>query len=262
MIEKGQLADLLNIVDKAIALIQEHKNKKYNIFYKDDGSEYTDVDLMSDDLICGHLQKKFPEIPIISEERVSSLDIQKLMSSEYIWMIDPLDGTKGYINKGRSYTINIALLKNRVPILGIIAVPEDYTTYYCYQDVIYKKSSDRVEALNMLPFNSNLIRVVISKRADPEHIKKYLMPGLQYEIHSAGGARKFLGLASGDFDIFPRYTPTSEWDVAAGDAILRACGGGIYDSNMQKLSYLKNDFKNGHLFTTRSDQYLEFFCFS
>ena len=220
------------------------KNASYEImgiyqsdeFYHEeklDGSPLTLADTKSNEAILSALKEISPEIPIISEETFNEKHLSSL--SETYWLVDPLDGTKEFINKTDEFTVNIALINNKKAVFGIVAAPVSGRTWI--GSVFDNNSYDEKN------FNKN-IRIVMSKSHKSENDKAFLQllnnKGYMCEVLEKGSSLKLCSLADNDADIYPRFGPTSEWDIAAAHAVLSSYGGSIIKINDNKeLNYAK-----------------------
>lgn len=250
---------IVEIIEEAGRRIIATKSEELGVAYKGDGSECTNADLISNSIIIHHLRETYPDIPVISEESLPATGIDNLKQCDYIWFLDPLDGTKDFIQGGDNYSINLALLFKGEPIFGIISLPEKNITYYNDGHKLFvRKPGGQAQQITPNHQETSKLRVVISRRSDPEVIKKFLKKGTEYELTVQQGALKYCYLASGQFDIFPRYKETCEWDVAAGHALLKATGGALVTSDCQELTYFKKDFLNHELIAVRDPKYLKF----
>jgi 3'(2'), 5'-bisphosphate nucleotidase len=259
MFNIDEINEIVSVIEKAAAKIIELKSAQLEIKYKDDGSEFTNADLASNKIICEFLKHNFLSIPIISEEDLTYADINKLKEDNSFWLLDPLDGTRGFIKGDKYYTINLGLIKNGVPIFGVINLPELGLTYFNKNNKLYKKNHNNlieIKRSNSID-NDTKIKVVISARTNLSQIKSKLSENFIYEIKSMPSAIKFCQLIEGSFDIYPRLKDTYEWDIAAGHALVRAIGGRVLDVNLQELKYLKPNFLNHEVFAIRETKYLE-----
>lgn len=190
---------------------------------KEDRSPITLADLKSHQYITHHLKTLDPEIPIISEEgEILPYDIRKIWNK--FWLIDPLDGTKDFLDGSDEFTVNIALIENQEPILGVIYVPAKNLLYYAEKGQgSWKKERDkpRVRIFSTYPkLNQSL--VVVESRSHPSAELEHFLSNLSVKKRvRAGSSLKFCLVSEGAADIYPRMTPTMEWDVAAGDCIYR-----------------------------------------
>jgi 3'(2'), 5'-bisphosphate nucleotidase len=202
---------------------------------KEDGSPVTMADLAANKIIIEDLTNLTPDIPIISEETFSKENVDH--GHEIFWIVDPLDGTKEFINKSDEFTVNIGLIENQQPIFGMVGAPATNKIWHGSVFDNYKKMS----------FDEDLsLRIVMSKSHKSETDHMFLdfldINNLSYEIISKGSSLKICSLADNEADFYPRFGPTSEWDIAAADAFLRSRGGEILKAgNFTSLEYGKPD---------------------
>jgi 3'(2'), 5'-bisphosphate nucleotidase len=187
-----------------------------------------------------------PEIPILSEE---NCDIPYKIRSQWTqyWLVDPLDGTKEFIKKNGEFTVNIALIENNNPIFGIIHIPVTNETYWGSKvnGSFYSTENNDAEPISVSENNQNSMRIVASRSHPSEMLNSLLESIADYEIIEVGSSIKFCLIASGQADCYPRFGPTSEWDTAAGEAIVRFAGGHLVTANGDLMSYnLKRDYLN------------------
>ena len=263
------MIDLKNynaIVLKAAVLAGEAIMKVYNLpdfntEIKEDKSPLTAADLASNTIINSYLVK-FP-IPIISEENKQT-GYHTRKTWDTCWMIDPLDGTKEFIKRNDEFTVNIALIQNGVPILGVIYVPVSRELYYgdalkgsAYKTIVKKDEniadslfSNKNRIYPSVP-NENRFRVVGSRshmnQDTIDYIEKLKKKSNEISIVSKGSSLKFCLVAEGKAEVYPRFAPTMEWDTAAGHAICKAVGLKVLSNTTKKeLTYNKEDLLNHH----------------
>lgn len=239
------LKDIENIAKKAGKVVLNIYNNKFDINYKHDNSPITEADLQSNKIICESLKKLYPDLPIMSEEN-KQISYKERKLWDYYFCIDPIDGTKEFINKNDEFTINIALMKENTPILGVVYAPvldEIYTA---------KKGSGAFKNGQKLPLKTNnsqeeKVYVVASKSHLSKETQEFIdsIDSKEIEQVSKGSSLKLCMVAEGVADIYPRLAPTMEWDTAAADAIVRESGKMTYqfDSNTP-LVYNKSDLHN------------------
>jgi 3'(2'), 5'-bisphosphate nucleotidase len=225
---------IINIYNRAEPLRVEHKS---------DNSPVTEADLAAHQLICTSLARLTPEIPILSEES-PSYQIQDRLQWPRYWLIDPLDGTKEFIKRNGEFTVNIALIENHSPTLGVVHAPALQTTYAgCVRTRSAFKhqgqnQNSKLKTRTLTPFRP-LALVVSRSHADPsvdayvEHLKQQ-MP---VSVTPMGSSLKLCLIAEGMADLHLRIGPTSEWDTAAAQAVLEAAGGLVCDLNGEALQY-------------------------
>ena len=258
-INQESLLKLCNIAIDAGLIINKHYNADIKVSYKYDKSPLTTADLESNNYIIKSILNLYPEIPILSEESLVDWNIRK--NWETYWLIDPLDGTKEFINKNNEFTVNISLIKNNLPYLGIIYAPALGRLYYSKKNEgsykinsfkrIYSLSkSSSLKVSTKKP--SEQINIVQSRSHSNEKLVSWIKKNIQnYKILKKGSSLKFCDIAEGKADFYPRFGPTSEWDIAAGHMILLEAGGELKTIDDKKILYnLKEDIKNPDFIAT------------
>lgn len=230
--------DIFKIIDiaKEASSIQMHYYNKNNITvsYKDDDSPVTIADKESDELIFNELNKIYPKIPIISEENDNNKDGK--INHDVFWIVDPLDGTKSFIKRNGEFTVNIGLVCDKKPVLGVIHASLSNETYYVGNDQIsYKQSFGKIHA-RKVPEEG--LTILTSKYfTNDDNIESYLNNYKINNLMKASSSIKLCLIAEGKADIYPRFGQTMEWDTAAGHAILNAAGGSVKNLSGVDLSY-------------------------
>ena len=230
---------------EAGALEKDYFEKGTDTMTKQDGSPVTVADQEAEEMILAGLRALTPDIPIVAEESVAAGTIPDISGGRF-WLVDPLDGTKEFVSGRGEFTVNIALLDNFRPVLGSIFAPMLDETYYgAVSDKAYQMNSDRVEFnISVRPEPEEGLTVVASRsHGDPVRIKEYLKEKIIVEQITRGSSIKFCAVASGQADIYTRFGPTSEWDIAAGEAVLVAAGGKVIQVNGDPIIYAKTDVK-------------------
>jgi len=206
---------------------------------KDDGSPVTQADLDANQLIVERLTNLAPTIPIVTEES----PFPDVKSGEAFWLVDPLDGTKQYIARTGEFTVNIALINNRRPVLGVIYVPTQDRIFIGYDDSARTgRGLEANEALNGRIVLPTGLEAVYGRGEKTE--TNFPLPGPIYAQYYVASSLKFCLIAQGRFDIYLRSDPTYEWDTAAGQAIVEAAGGSVVTIDGQPLSYQKPGWLN------------------
>ncbi len=245
--------DINEIIPIAIAAGEEILKiyeQDFEVFKKDDESPLTMADKNANDVIIKALTALYPDIPYISEE-IKQMDYSERKNWEYCWIIDPLDGTKEFIKKNGEFTVNIALVHNGEPILGVVYVP---VTEYIYiggkGSGSFKIDVDgEVTQLQKKETTSNKIKVIASRSHLSKEVENYVedlkKEGKEVEFVSAGSSLKFCLVAEGKADIYPRLAPTMEWDTAAAHVVCTEAGFLVVDYNTSKeLTYNKSNLLN------------------
>ena len=230
----------------------------FNVEIKGDNSPLTLADKNANDVINNYL-KETP-FPIISEEN-KQIDFSERKNWKTCWIVDPLDGTKEFIKRNGEFTVNIALIKNGNPILGVIYVPVSKTLYFTSEDALNSYRIDledenvtvdyildNASAIKPQTNKLSTVKIVGSRSHLNEETKKFISEistTKQVEIVSKGSSLKFCLVAEGKANIYPRYAPTMEWDTAAGQAICQAAGVQVLDNNTKEpLQYNKENLLN------------------
>ena len=237
---------------KAILEVYHHADFAQVVNFKADDSPLTLADEASHNVIVPALQKLYPDIPIISEEG-KDIPYETREAWEYFWLVDPLDGTKEFIKRNGQFTVNIALIHNHRPVLGVIYTPVTEELYFAaqegYADDItagaHKKTADQdTVSLHVRSQTENRVAVRSSSHASEEEdqvLKQYKVT----ESIARGSSLKFCMVAEGKADIYYRHGPTMEWDTAAGQAIVEGAGGRVYiETSDQLFVYNKESLLN------------------
>ena len=230
-------------------------NDKIEVIQKKDLSPLTKADIASNKIILRSLVAIDNGIPVLSEESLVNWNERKKWNK--YWLVDLLDGTKEFIKKNGEFTVNIALIENNKPILGVIYVPTKSTLYFAQQNFGSFKINITSElksldgAKKIFVSNQKIIQRVIGSRSHSnknfdEWVKNNFPNSL---IVQAGSSYKFCLIAEGSADIYPRFGPTSEWDIAAGHIIVNEAGGEVRTFDNTDINYnTKEDLINPHFY--------------
>ena len=232
------IEQLIEISKDAGKAILEVYNSNFDHQIKEDLSPLTKADTLSNNIICERLKVITPDIPILSEEN-SDIPFNIRSSWEQYWLVDPLDGTKEFIKKNGEFTVNIALIENNTPIFGIIHLPVTNETYWgsSTKGSFYIKGNNQKTKLCVEKKIRNQVRIVAS-RSHPSKMLDTLLEEIgEYKIITKGSSLKFCLIAKGQADIYPRLGPTSEWDIAAGHAIVKFAGGSLLTIDGESMQY-------------------------
>lgn len=223
------------------AILEIYLNNNYHVRSKSDKSPVTEADLLSHQIIESGLREIDPNIPIISEE---GKEIPYEVRSKWpmYWCVDPLDGTKEFIQRTDEFTINIALIENGSPILGVVAVPVHNQYYWAIkgQQAYLQIGEGEGVQPQVIQCRDPLglpIRIIKSRRAMDASWEPFLNRLPAHEITLCGSSVKFCLIAKGDFDIYPQFGETGEWDTAAPQCILEAAGGKVVNLHGESLLY-------------------------
>lgn len=251
--------DLLNIaiiasLEAGEAIMKVYNSDNFNVEIKNDNSPLTKADKMANDVINSKIEPL--GIPIISEENKQT-DYSTRKDWKQCWIVDPVDGTKEFIKRNGEFTVNIALVEDGVPVMGIIYVPVLKTLYYTtenctksYKAVLNSHDTSIEDVFEIASEikaspDKNKVRIVGSRSHLNDETKAFISEiekNEEVEIVSKGSSLKFCLVAEGAADIYPRYAPTMEWDTAAGQAICMAAG--VTVNALPSLTPLKYNKEN------------------
>jgi 3'(2'), 5'-bisphosphate nucleotidase len=242
------LNKLETIVKQAGVIILKHYDKiEININIKSDGSPVTKADIESEQLIVSKLKKNF-SYPIVTEETPVKYGERKKW--EKYWLVDPLDGTEDFINKNDEFTVNIALIENHHPVLGIVYAPALNLMYTGHISAGSKKNGIPI-------YNKSKRRNLIaadSRQNSTTETKNFLSLNNISKILKIGSSLKLCSLAEGLIDVYPRFNGTKEWDTAAAHIICKEAGCKILDIKTNKeLVYNKESIKNNFFIASRNN---------
>jgi len=244
------LEQLVDISRRAGLAILEWYDGDMGITQKADDSPLTKADLASHELINAELTRLWPDIPVLSEE---SADIpwETRKKWQQYWLVDPLDGTKEFINRNGEFTVNIALIRNRQAVMGVVHVPVTNISYFGSHKSGARRqdgNADPVVIKVRQPAAKPAVIVGSRSHANPE-LEDQLNKLGPFELTSMGSSLKFCRVAEGVADFYPRLGPTCEWDTAAAQAVVEAAGGQIVRIDGSPLEYnSKETFLNPHFF--------------
>tara|TARA_Y100000590_G_scaffold211720_1_gene239915 strand:- start:5858 stop:6634 length:777 start_codon:yes stop_codon:yes gene_type:complete len=239
---KNIVDQLTNTFFEAGKIAKEINLRGAKVTIKSDKSPVTDADLAIDKILRNKITNLTPDIPIISEETV---DIKVKNISKTFWLIDPIDGTRDYINKREEYTLNAALIIDLIPAIGIIYAPEKNRLFFSYgENLAFEKNNEKTIKLNCKKKNKNEIIGLENSGNTPSEIwniyKKYKVT----KTVKMSSSLKFCIIAAGEADIYAANARAFEWDIAAGHAILEHAGGTVTTHEEKKFLYGKQDYKN------------------
>ncbi|MUG04994.1 3'(2'),5'-bisphosphate nucleotidase CysQ [Bombella sp. ESL0378] len=246
--------DLLNlaleVIDEAAAIVRDVRARGFQTDIKEDSSPVTEADKASEAHILKRLRDACPTIPAIAEEEhASGTHIQP--GNSY-WLIDPLDGTRGFAAGGHNFTINIGLIRDHQPVLGAVALPAQYGIYGGGRGLgAFQLIGEQRHPIKTAPVGKEGLRVMASSHHTSEDLLRKWSDGRHIHcITRLGSAAKIIHIAEGKADFYPRFGPTMEWDTAAPHAILEAAGGHLLDETGQPLRYGKKGWLNPPFFCT------------
>ena len=213
---------------------------------KADHSQVTAADETAERLILERLSALTPDIPVVAEESVAAGRVPEIGDGPF-WLVDPLDGTKEFIHRIPEFTVNIALIEQRRPVLGAVYLPASNELYAGRKDTgAFMEDDSGRRKISIRPFPSTGITVTVSRTYGAgRDIDRFLA---RYDVArqiDAGSSLKFCLIARGEADVYPRYGGSNEWDTAAGHAVLAAAGGSVREiDDGPELLYGKARFSN------------------
>jgi 3'(2'), 5'-bisphosphate nucleotidase len=231
-----------------VEILKIYNTADFQVDVKNDNSPLTLADKKSHDVIEKILAET--QLPVLSEEG-KNIPYETRKAWSHFWLIDPLDGTKEFIRRNGEFTVNIALVENQTPVLGVVAVPVTGDVYYASAGMgAYHKRPDVESPLprrSPADLSKTGLRIVASRSHMNEETETFIRKLDAPELISAGSSLKFMLLASGAADVYPRFAPTMEWDTAAPHAILKELGLKVFRQNSdEELVYNKPDLLNPH----------------
>ena len=234
---------LKDLSSKASNSIMEIYNSDFSHKNKDDGSPLTLADESSNNIIIEGLKRITPEIQIISEETFNN----DISYEDGYWLIDPLDGTKEFINRNGDFSVNISFIYMHQTIFGIVQRPTDMKIWTSL-DKVSQAKTEETEPLRIVMSRSH------KREADTMFLQFLKDNGINYVLVEKGSSLKICALCDDEADIYPRFGPTSEWDIAAADAVLKSYGGSIFSlEDFKKLKYSKKNILNPPFIAFRNE---------
>ncbi len=237
---------LCGIAQRAGGVILDHYRKGVTVEQKADASPVTAADRDAEAVIAGALAEIDPAIPLVAEEAVAAGSAPAETGARF-WLVDPLDGTREFIRRNGEFTVNIALIEDGAPVIGVVHAPALQETYSGVRGGKAWRARGggpaRAIASRRVPDEG---AVVVSSRSHGDREKLAAMiGGAEIAAHrTIGSSLKFCLLAAGEGDLYPRFGPTCEWDTAAGHAVLAAAGGSVSTLDGAALEYGKPGFLN------------------
>jgi 3'(2'), 5'-bisphosphate nucleotidase len=229
------------------AIMHIYTKDDLGVELKEDESPLTLADKASNDIICAGLEKLAIQYPIVSEEN-KEVPYAERKGYEYHWLVDPLDGTKEFIKRNGEFTVNIALIHQGKPVMGIVDVPCLKETYWAVEgEGAYMETPKGRHNLQAPPFTLSEagLKVVCSRSHLNNDTQAFVDKLKDPELVPKGSSLKFLIIAKGEAHLYPRLGPTMEWDTAAAHAILAEAGGQVINTeNMKPLLYNKENLRN------------------
>lgn len=247
---KSYIDPVVVLAEKAGQAILEVYSSDFEVQSKADNSPLTQADLASHHCIVAGLESLTPGMPIISEE--SGLpDYEERRQWDRYWLIDPLDGTKEFVNRNGEFTVNIALIDQQKPVFGVVHVPVQGKTYLgCEGYGAERRDAEgNVEPIQVSATSADPVRVVGSRSHRGASLDEYLLNLGECDMIPMGSSLKFCVIAEGGADLYPRLGLTSEWDTAAAQAVVEQAGGSVVTLDGKAMKYnSKSDILNPYFF--------------
>jgi 3'(2'), 5'-bisphosphate nucleotidase len=251
------LTALPGIAHRAGDAIMEIYGSDFAVRGKADASPVTEADECAERLILADLHALAPDIPVVSEEDASRSGLPDIThATPLFWLVDPLDGTREFVDRNGEFTVNVALIENGVPILGVVYAPAIEALYTAAEGIgAFFGDGDSKQRINVRSPPPEGLTVLASRsHGDEEALQRYLeSTGAKLAgIARSGSSLKLCLVAAGSADLYPRLGRTMEWDIAAGHAVLRAAGGRVRTMTGEELAYGTPGFENPHFVATGS----------
>lgn len=242
-IDRVLLENVLQIAEAAGEAVLEiyHAPQRVEVITKSDDTPVTAADHAAHKIIVAGLKQLTPDIPVLSEES-EQLEFSVRQHWTRYWLVDPLDGTKEFINRTGEFTVNIALIDQHQPVLGVVTVPVKQLAYVAAKGCgAFKIDGGQWQGIRIRTVQDKALAVAGSRRHGAERLEPILKrmedAGYQVDMTSMGSSLKFCLIAEGKADCYPRLGPTSEWDTGAAQAVLQEAGGQVVDTNFNPLTY-------------------------
>ncbi|MYN15048.1 3'(2'),5'-bisphosphate nucleotidase CysQ [Pusillimonas sp. TS35] len=240
------LERLVPVVQDASQVVMQVYKSNFSVSGKADLSPVTEADCLAEALLIPRLQQLLPMVPVVAEEG-AAVGHMPAVGSRF-WLVDPVDGTREFISRHGEFTVNVALVENGSPVLGVVHAP----ALGCLYAGAVGSGAFRVDeggrqvvACRARP-EAGLVVMASRSHGSAELLDAFLGQQQVGELRNAGSSLKFCLVATGEADVYPRFGRTMEWDTAAGHAVLLAAGGRVVDVHGGALVYGKPGFENPH----------------
>lgn len=246
--------ELAGLIEPVTALASEAGRRVLKLFrsaglgvdYKSDRTPVTQADRAAHDHIVDGLERLTPSIPVLSEESGPEQHARVRSGWEWHWLVDPLDGTREFIRGGEEFTVNIALIRRGKPVLGVVDAPAKGTTYFGHEGggaFLLSAAADTPEPVSVSRPASRPFRVLASRSHAASAVELYIGAMGATQRRGVSSSLKFCLVACGEADVYPRLGSISEWDTAAGQAVLECAGGAVIDLEGRPLRYGKDSIR-------------------
>jgi 3'(2'), 5'-bisphosphate nucleotidase len=250
MDDDALLALAADLTERAGAAILEVRARGFDVIRKSDHSPVTEADHAAEAIIVAGLRAAAPEIPVVAEEEMAAG--HKPAEAATFWLVDPLDGTREFTSGRDEFTVNIALVRDGRPVLGVVGVP---ATGEIFLGIVGRGAAKRLGAESVAisarkPPPEGLTVLASRSHGDAAALDAFLQGRKVAKIANYGSSLKFCRMAEGLADIYPRQGRTMEWDTAAAQAVLEAAGGAVFTMDGAPLRYGKPGWENPHFYAT------------
>ncbi|WP_037027732.1 3'(2'),5'-bisphosphate nucleotidase CysQ [Psychromonas aquimarina] len=227
---------ICNIARTAGEKILEIYQRDFDVLIKADSSPLTEADLAAHQIIAAGLAELTPDIPVLSEED-AEIDWSFRQTWKQFWLVDPLDGTKEFINRNGEFTVNIALIEDGQPVLAVVYAPVLDKLYFTDKQHAYLTTPEKANVRLQVSKPADTLKVVGSRSHPSPDLAAYLEKLGSYEMVAVGSSLKFCLIAEGAANIYPRLGPTMEWDTGAGHCVAEKAGAVVCKLDGQALRY-------------------------
>ncbi|MCW9033636.1 MAG: 3'(2'),5'-bisphosphate nucleotidase CysQ [Rhodospirillales bacterium] len=239
---------------KAGEKIMEIYNSDFEVITKADDSPVTLADQAAEAIITPVLKEIWPDVPVVAEEAAAAGDIPDVGDGPF-WLVDPVDGTKQFVSRKDEFTVNIALIEDRTPLLGVVYVPAyDHMYLGSPLGATFSEKGEEPKPIHVRKRPEESLVAVASISHRTQETDDFLEQVGATETTSAGSSLKFCLVAKGEADVYPRFGPTMEWDTGAGHAVLAAAGGKLINPDGSEFLYSKPNFRNGDFIAWGTEQ--------
>jgi 3'(2'), 5'-bisphosphate nucleotidase len=241
------LPKIVNLTHQAgLAVMKFYAQEELGTIYKDGDSPLTLADVASHQYILEHLGALTPQVPVLSEEsQAAPHDVRRTWRT--FWLVDPLDGTKEFIQRNGEFTVNIALVEAGRPVLGVVHAPAMDLTYFAAAGVgAFKQNAQNgISPISAAEYDPSLLKIVVSRSHPSHELNAFLERiGCGFECVPMGSSLKICLVADGAAHLYPRLGPTMEWDTAAAQCVVEMAGGAMTDLDGHPLTYNKPNLHN------------------
>jgi 3'(2'), 5'-bisphosphate nucleotidase len=255
--------DLLELAEAAgDAIMEVYRNADLDTEYKEDDSPLTKADLRSQEIIASSLREATPSLPLLAEESEET-PYEERKDWDRFWMVDPLDGTKEFLKQNGEFTVNIAVIEEGSPILGVVHAPAMGVSWWAVEgEGAYKRTESGEDVpLEVEDPEEGPLTVVVSRSHINDETQAYAdrlaeRSGREIDLMPVGSALKLCMVAEGEAHVYPRLAPTMEWDIGAAHCVVEEAGGFVQTVEGEPLRYNKPELLNPHFVVASSEEYL------